>query len=80
MGLEEAWWTMPRLLGWARPGALGLVLEHANPMPLPCSPSHVGLGSGWQLLSTDAPLPVGLSTGRWGWGESQLCSQPVAQE
>lgn len=51
-----------------------------NPVPLPCSPRRVGLGSGWQLLPTDAPLPVGLSTGRWGWGESQLCSQPVAQE
>lgn len=71
---------MPQLLDWARPGALGLVLEHANPVPLPCSPSHVGLGSGWQLLWTDAPLPVGLSTGRWGWGEAQLYSQPVAQE
>lgn len=67
MGLEEGWRTVPQLLGWARPGALGLVLEHANPVPLPCSPSHVGLGStpsGWQLLPTDAPLPVGLSTGR----------------
>lgn len=65
-GVQTCNWKklVDQLLGRDRLGALGLIPKHVNPMPLPFSPSHVG----WQLLPTDAPLPVGLSAQALGVG------------